>query len=285
MRFLLTLTSACFVLIFCAIMSRAPFASAAPQQQQAMKLILCEGIAVDRNSRSADALPVRPTKVFSPKGTDYNIFVVATFNPFPGDKLLKFIVTDEKGSVVEDREAPITVTHKGTYAFFTIVTAGKYTVQVVDKYNEKTVYARDAFTVLPDTVGPRATGNIKAGLAKLTVCKTVDDNWEPVGASTVWPANTPFNVLLVSPVPFHAPFIGFIIHRQGPDGKDVAFVDEWQQRVVKPDTDRKYCTMEGLTSLPAGKYSIYAIDWYKREASEHRGNLTEYFSKITLTVQ
>jgi len=36
--------------------------------------------------------------------------------------------------------------------------------------------------------------------------------------------------------------------------------------------------------LPAC-YSVYIIDWRKREVSEHNGNLTEYFAKMTLTVK
>ena len=37
--------------------------------------------------------------------------------------------------------------------------------------------------------------------------------------------------------------------------------------------------------LPAGVYSVYIIAWGKRETLEHRGNLTEYFAKMTLTVK
>jgi len=130
--------------------------------------------------------------------------------------------------------------------------------------------------------GPAKT---KAGLAQLTVCRDVDDNWNPVGPSDTWPANKTFNVLLISPTPFKADFIGFIIFKQGPDGKDVEFVNEWQQTVENAEKARKYCTTEGLTSLPTGKYTLYAIDWTKREVSEHNGNLTDYFAKITLTVK
>ncbi len=128
-------------------------------------------------------------------------------------------------------------------------------------------------------------GNPKTSVAQLTVCREVDDNWNPLGAAETWPANKSFNVLLISPTPFKADFIGFVIHKQGPDGKDVEFVNEWQQTIENAEKARKYCTTEGLTSLPRGRYSIYAIDWRKREPSEHRGNLSEYFAKITLTVK
>src|SRR5918999_6100710 len=133
MRLFFALMTACAALLLSVFVSTPPPASAASPQDPGMKLILCEGIAVDPKSKDAYAQPVRPTKVFSPRGTEHNVFVIATFR-FPHDKLLKFVVTDEKGTVVDDREAPITRTHKGTYAFFTIVTPGRYAIQVVDKY-------------------------------------------------------------------------------------------------------------------------------------------------------
>lgn len=121
--------------------------------------------------------------------------------------------------------------------------------------------------------------------AKLTICKEVDDNWNPVGASETWPANKTFNVLLIAPTPFKVDFVGFIIYKQSADGKDAEFVNEWQQLIENADETRKYCTTEGLTSLPPGKYSIYAINWRRREVTERRGNLTDYFDKINLTVK
>jgi hypothetical protein len=130
-----------------------------------------------------------------------------------------------------------------------------------------------------------AKNNVKAYQAQLTICKEVDDNWNPVGASETWPANQTFNVLLIAQTPFKVDFVGFIIYKQGSDGKDVEFINEWQQTIENSDQTRKYCTTEGLTSLPQGKYSIYAINWRKREVTEHLGNLTDYFAKVNLTVK
>ena len=78
-------------------------------------------------------------------------------------------------------------------------------------------------------------------------------------------------------------FIGIVLFKQGADGKDVEFINEYQQNIG--EKNRKYATVGDNFRLPAGVYSIYIIAWGKRETMEHRGNLTEYFAKTTLTVR
>jgi hypothetical protein len=67
------------------------------------------------------------------------------------------------------------------------------------------------------------------------------------------------------------------------NGKDVEFINEYQQNIG--DKNRFYSTGGNEISLPAGTYSVYIIAWGKREVMEHRGNLTEYFAKMTLAVK
>jgi len=117
----------------------------------------------------------------------------------------------------------------------------------------------------------------------VSICKEVDDNWKCVGQSDTWLANTPYNVLFVNSVPVGVSFIGIIIHKQGPDGKDVEFINEYQQDMG--ETNRKYATVGDELKLPAGKYSIYIIRWDKRETLTHIGNFAEYLAKTTLTVK
>ena len=115
------------------------------------------------------------------------------------------------------------------------------------------------------------------------ICKEIDDDWKCVGQSDTWPANTPFNILFVNSVAVGVDFIGIIIHKQGPDGKDVDFVTEYQQNIG--ETNRKYATIGDDIKLPAGKYSVYIITWGKRETMTHNGNFTDYLAKTTLTVK
>ncbi|MDX6557860.1 MAG: hypothetical protein QOF72_909 [Blastocatellia bacterium] len=228
---------------------------------------------------------VNPTKTFKPKGTLRNVNVLATFPAVPTGAGITFMVTknDADGEYVQNIDYAASARHTTAYARFIVNTPGKYFVRMANYYNKSQVWAATDFSVGADTVGPRAMGNTAAGQGKVTVCKEIDDNWKCVGAANEWPANSPFNVLFENPTPSGVDFIGIIFHQQGPDGKDVSFVNEYQQNIG--EQNRKYATVGDNFRLPAGVYSVYIIAWGKRETMEHRGNLTEYFAKTTLTVK
>jgi hypothetical protein len=228
---------------------------------------------------------VNPTKTFKPKGTLRNVNVLATFPAVPTGAGITFMVTknDADGEYVQNIDYAASPRHTTAYARFIVNTPGKYFVRMANYYNKSQVWATTDFSVGEDTVGPRAMGNTAAGQGKVTVCKEIDDNWKCVGAANEWPANSPFNVLFENPTPSGVDFIGIIFHQQGPDGKDVSFVNEYQQNIG--EQNRKYATVGDNFRLPAGVYSVYIIAWGKRETLEHRGNLTEYFAKTTLTVK
>jgi hypothetical protein len=78
-------------------------------------------------------------------------------------------------------------------------------------------------------------------------------------------------------------FISIVFYKQGADGKDLEFINEYQQNIG--EKDRKYATVGDELKLPAGAYSVYIIAWGKREVMEHRGNLKEYFAKTVLSVK
>ena len=96
-------------------------------------------------------------------------------------------------------------------------------------------------------------------------------------------SNAGFDVLFKNPTPVGADFIGIIFYKQDASGKDVEFINEYQQNIG--EKNRFYATGGNEISLPAGTYSVYVIAWGKREVMEHRGNLTEYFAKTTLIVK
>lgn len=125
----------------------------------------------------------------------------------------------------------------------------------------------------------------EAGLptGKVSVCKEIDDDWKCVGEASEWMANTNFNVLFVNSVPVGVDFIGIVIHKQGPDGKDVDFINEYMQDMGA--ANRKYATVGNNFRLPAGTYSVYIISWGKRESLVHNGNFKEYLAKTTLKVK
>lgn len=122
-----------------------------------------------------------------------------------------------------------------------------------------------------------------AKLGTVSVCKEIDDDWKCVGESTTWEANKKFNVLFINPDPMKGEFIGIIFHKQLPDGKDGDFLYEFQQNIGSGN--RKYATTEAPFYLPVGVYTIYIVAWDKRDSLYHKGNFTDHFAKMTLTVK
>lgn len=264
--------------------------SAAPARAQfKIELQTCEDLKITQKQYGAavveTATCVNPTKTFQPKGTLRNVHVVATFPAVPTGAGVTFLFTKDnaEGEHVQYVDYSVSPQHTTAYAQLTINTPGKYFVRMANYYDKSQVWATAAFEVGADTVGPRAAGNTAAGQGRVSICKEIDDDWKCVGQSSQWVANAPFNVLFENPTPVGVDFIGIVFHKQGPDGKDVDFVNEYQQDIG--ETNRKYATVGDMLRLPAGTYSVYVIAWGKRESLVHNGNLTEYFAKTTLTVK
>ena len=257
--------------------------------QSRIELQTCEDLKITKKQYGINVVEtaacVNPTKTFKPKGTLRNVFVMASFPAVATGAGITFMVTkdDANGEYVQNMDYYASPQHTTAYIPFTINAPGKYFVRMANYYNKSQVWATTDFSVGEDTVGPRAVGNTAAGQGKVSICREIDDDWKCVGAANEWKANTPFNVLFENPTPSGVDFIGIVFHKQGPDGKDVEFINDYQQNIGMEN--RKYATTGDSLSLPAGVYSVYIIAWGKRETMEHRGNLTEYFAKTTLTVK
>jgi len=257
--------------------------------QSQIELHTCEDLKITRKQYGGlpveTAACVNPTKTFQPKGTLRNVHILATFPAVPTGAKATFLVTenDADGEHVQYVDYSASKYHTTAYARLTINTPGKYFVRMANYYDKSQVWATTDFTVGADTVGPRSVGNTAAGGGKVSICKTVDDNWNCVGESSTWQANKGFDVIFKNPTPVGVDFIGIIFYRQGLDGKDVEFINEYQQNIG--DKNRYYATVNNELSLPAGTYSVYIIAWGKRETMYHTGNLKEYFAKTTLTVK
>lgn len=265
----------------------APLASIRAQYK--IDLQTCEDLKITKAQYGINVVEtatcINPTKTFKPKGTLRNVYVLSTFPAVATGARITFMVTknDADGEYVQNIDYWASPQHTTAYIPFTINIPGKYFVRMVNYFDKSQVWAATDFSVGEDTAGPRATGNTAAGQGKVSICTEIDDNWKCVGASNQWKANTPFNVLFENPTPSGVDFIGIVFHKQGANGKDVEFVNEYQQNIG--ETNRKYATVGDQLKLPAGVYSVYIIDWRKREVMVHNGNLTEYFAKMSLTVK
>jgi hypothetical protein len=253
------------------------------------KLELCEDLKITEAHYGINTIEtaacVNPTKTCSPKGTLRNVHILYSFPKVPTGAGVTFMITKDnaEGEYVENKDYQVSPQHTTAYAQFTINTPGKYFVRLANYYNKSQIWATSDFTIGADTVGPRSSGNTAAGGGKVSICKTVDDSWNCVGESNSWKANEGFDVLFKNPTPVGVDFIGIIFYQQGPDGKDVKFINEYQQNIG--DKNRFYATTNNELKLPAGVYSVYVIAWGKRETMMKNGNLTEHFAKMTLTVK
>lgn len=273
------------VLSICCLMLFAASARA----QAKIELQTCEDLKIIKKQYGAlmveTAACVNPTRSFRPKGTLRNIHVLATFPAVPTGAGITFLITENNadGEHVQYVDYTASPQHTTAYAQLTINKPGKYFVRMANYFDKSQVWATAEFAVGEDTVGARAAGNTAAGQGKVSICKEVDDDWKCVGQSSQWAANVPFNVLFENPSQVGVDFIGIVFHRRGADGKDVEFVNEYQQNIGMDS--RRYATVGDELKLPAGTYSVYIIAWGKREVLEHRGNLSEYFAKTVLTVK
>lgn len=259
------------------------------QAQPRIELKTCEDLKITKKQYSwlpvETAACVNPTKNFRPKGTLHNVHVLATFPAVPTGAKITFLINenDADGEDVRYVDYWASEHHTTAYAKLTVNKPGKYFVRMVNTLDRSQVWATTDFTVGEDTVGARAAGNTAAGQGRVSICKEIDDDWKCVGQSDQWAAGAPFNVLFENPTPVGVEFIGIVIHRRGPDGKDAEFVKEYQQNIGSDS--RRYATVTDEMRLPAGTYNVYIISWGKRESLEHYGNLTEYFAKTVLTVK
>jgi hypothetical protein len=276
------------VLLALSVCCPALFASEARAQLK-IEFQTCEDLKITEKQYGAQVVEtaacVNPTKAFSPKGTLRNVNILSTFPAVPTGARITFLVTktDADGEQVQYVDYTASPHHTTAYARLTINTPGKYFVRMANYFDKSQVWATTDFTVGEDTVGPRAAGNTAAGQGKVSICKEVDDDWKCVGESKEWKAREPFNVYFQNPKPVGVDFIGTVFYKQGADGRDAEFVNEYQQNIG--ETNRLYATTGDQISLPAGVYTVYVIAWGKREILMHNGNLTEYFAKTVLTVK
>lgn len=204
----------------------------------------------------------------------------------------RIVVFDSKNIIERDMKLGIQIGKK-EITFPMMLRPGTYTAKMVSINDENKVYHNYEVTVT-DTKGPRATGDQKAGQAKVWICQDTDDKWNALDPAPVkdnvytWPANKTFNVMVKNNgKAFGTSFLGFVVHKQGPDGKDTDFVNEVQTDMLQSGNTMwaSVTGLPGMTSLPAGTYTLYVIDWGKRQINMHPGNFTEYFAKITLHIK
>jgi hypothetical protein len=258
-----------------------PGSTKGSMQGQGVEVTLCEK---GMKEGQWDVACAKPARTFQYLGKGYNVHATFRFNPPLTNQSPRFKVMLYKGDNLtqydEYREVDFRPGGRTASVSFT-KTAGNYTFKLVNQYKDEEVALVDHFVVAPDTVGVRANGdsNLKSGSGKLMICSEIDDNWKCVNESTTWAANKTFNMYIRLPEAISGIVAGWQIYKQNPDGTDKQLVDDFGQGTQ--GRAAYWATTQGFR-LPAGKYTIYSIDWTTRTSS---GDLKQYFGKTTLTVQ
>ena len=184
-------------------------------------------------------------------------------------------VKDGKESVnyLKDMFVP---TKNGWVFVYSQFTAGTYNVRIQDQDNEADVYSRTTFTV---------TGRPKPDYkhnSTLVVCKSVDDNWNPVGLAKSFKVGECMNFLYKAKDRMNYGVLIWNVARVKEDGTEEYVTHLSQNGGFKPF--RWLATTEGVCVFDKpGKYRVYLFD--KNDYENRHDEDSPYIGKGEFTVQ
>jgi hypothetical protein len=225
---------------------------------------------------------------------DTNVFFRISWpTPLAEDQRASLVIMDDQGRRVTTQGHPFIDKGATSVSGRFILKRGGYSLRLASSDDEDQVYVQRAFKVV-DEAGKTSEAFV-SNSAKIWICEDTDDNLAPLRFTGDpdkrvfnWSAGKDFNILVVNPKPFNVNQLLTVIHRQNADGTDGRFVSELQTTTLE-DTTSTWASSGGVTEggrgLEPGRYTVYVIDVYKRDVSEHNGNFTDYFAKATLIVR
>ncbi len=120
------------------------------------------------------------------------------------------------------------------------------------------------------------------------MCETVDDNWNPVGASSSMSGASGVNFLVKLPEKVYDQLYMWVIYKTDASGKDTEFAGEYVMRIeegyeIVHNGARFFCTTEKIYLQP-GNYRVYFIYENDKEPNFKYGSLTKYLAKGEVTI-
>ncbi|MEP6676614.1 MAG: hypothetical protein ABJA78_15740 [Ferruginibacter sp.] len=155
---------------------------------------------------------------------------------------------------------------------------GTYNIYVTDQDNPEDIYCKTTFTV-PAIPKPDYKHN-----STLVVCKSVDDNWNPVGATTKIKAGECMNFLFKAKDRVPGMVMIWNVVKVNKDGNE-EYVNALDQGTTgKPF--RYLATTEGVCSFNSpGKYRVYIFIKDDYDTGIQRGEDSKYMQKTEITVE
>lgn len=123
-----------------------------------------------------------------------------------------------------------------------------------------------------------------AGSGKIDIClNNVLTGLRCSGEPLIWEAGVPFSVYIDNPLPITVETIGIVVYQQAEDVQE-KFIIEMPQKVRVGESKVEMKNFQ--VRLPAGKFTIYVVEWAKREPKETtKGYLKDYLARSTVVVK
>jgi hypothetical protein len=128
----------------------------------------------------------------------------------------------------------------------------------------------------------------KTNAQEFYMCDYVDDNWNPVGASSSMKGSNGVNFLVKLPEKVYDQLYMWVIYKTDESGKDTEFAGEYVMRIedgyeIVHIGARFFCTMEKIY-LPPGNYRVYYIYENDKEPNFKYGSLSKYLAKGEVSI-
>ncbi len=164
----------------------------------------------------------------------------------------------------------------GKIQFHSNFPPGEYVARVFDKDNEKDVFASGTFKVTAAT-----TPDYKNNCTFVT-CKSVDDNWNPIGETKKIKAGECTQFLYKAKDKINNYAMVWAIRRVKPNG-DEEYVNDLLQ-MLDGNPWRFVATDNVCEFSTPGKYRVYLIEKNESDAL-HGGTISSYFGKMEFAVE
>lgn len=169
-------------------------------------------------------------------------------------------------------------TKNGTFYMYSEFTEGSYVVYIRDQDNPDDVYSKTTFTVPPK---PKVDYKNNS---TLVVCKSVDDNWNPIGQTATVKAGDCMNFLYKAKDRVGYAVMIWNVVKINAQGNEEYVTHLRQGTQGKPF--RWLATGEGVCAFQTpGKYRVYLFKSDDYDTSIQRGEDSDYIGKTEITVQ
>lgn len=248
---------------------------------QAVKLATYDAAQTMKDGRVIEEKPGKTVTAFQQKETGgarvYFVIDITNFSSIKAKYRLELQVYKQKEGNEEYAYSYEFMIPKdnGRVWVYSDFTEGNYVARFLNKDDNSDIYATANFTV-----GASAIPDYKNN-STFVFCKSVDDNWNPVGQTTKIKAGDCIQFLYKAKDKIHDYFMEWEIVRLKADGTE-EYVNDLLQNAG--DEPYRYLATDNVCEFSTpGKYRVYLMS--KNEYDSHHGVSDNYYGMAELIVQ